>query len=42
VLAHIRHTETEYDRLLSQGMDRYEARARVAGLVDVVLRRWQG
>jgi len=42
VLAHIRHTETEYDRLLSQGMDRYEARTRVAGLVDVVLRRWLG
>jgi hypothetical protein len=42
VLAHIRHTETEYDRLLSQGMDRYEARGRVAGLVDVVVRRWLG
>ena len=42
VLAHIRHTETEYDRLLSQGMDRFEARDRVAGVVDVVVRRWLG
>jgi hypothetical protein len=42
VLAHIRHAETEYDHLLSQGVDRYQARARVAGLVDAVVRRWLG
>lgn len=42
VLAHIRHTETEYDRLLTQGMDRHEARSRVAGPVDLTVRRWQG
>ena len=42
VLAHIRHAETEYDRLLAQGVDRHEARNEVAGLVDVVVRRWLG
>jgi hypothetical protein len=42
VLAHIRHAETEYDRLLTQGVDRHEARSRVAGQVDAVVRRWRG
>jgi hypothetical protein len=42
VLAHIRHAETEYDRLLAQGVDRHEARQEVAGLVDSVIRRWLG
>jgi hypothetical protein len=40
VLAHIRHTETEYDRLLTQGTDRHEARSMVAGLVEDIVRRW--
>ncbi len=35
VVAHIRHTETDYDRLLAQqGMYRLEARARVGGQVN--------
>jgi hypothetical protein len=42
VLAHIRHAETEYDRLLTQGMERHEARNRVAGPVDAIIRRWRG
>jgi hypothetical protein len=42
VLAHIRHTETEYDRLLTQGTDRHEARSRVAGPVEAIVRRWLG
>jgi hypothetical protein len=41
-LTRSRHTETEYDRLLSQGIDRHQARSRVAGVVDVVVRRWLG
>jgi hypothetical protein len=42
VIAHIRHTETEYDALLARGFDRYEARAIVAGAVDGVLTAWEG
>jgi hypothetical protein len=42
VVAHVRHTETEYDHLLARGTDRHEARIGVAGLVDVVVRRWLG
>jgi hypothetical protein len=42
VLAHIRHAETEYDRLLLQGVDRHEARARVAGSVALTVQRWSG
>jgi hypothetical protein len=40
--AHIRHTETEYDRLLTQATDRHEARSRVAGPVEAIVRRWLG
>jgi hypothetical protein len=42
VVAHIRHAETEYDRLLTQGVDRHEARGRVAGAVDLTIRCWLG
>ena len=42
VLAHIRHAETEYDRLLTQGLDRHEARSRVSASVDLTVRRWLG
>lgn len=42
VVAHIRHGETEYDLLLARGMDRHEARHRISGLVDAVVRRWLG
>ncbi|MFN2322939.1 MAG: DUF2293 domain-containing protein [Trueperaceae bacterium] len=40
VAAHVRHHETDYDRLLASGMDRREARDRVAVLVGEVLQRW--
>jgi hypothetical protein len=41
VAAHIRHKETDYDRLLAAGVDRQEARSRVRSVVDDVLRRWR-
>jgi hypothetical protein len=40
VVAHIRHRETPYDRLLASGWDRWEARSQVAPIVDEVLRAW--
>lgn len=42
VRAHIRHTETDYDSLLLQGVERHQARDRVAALVEVVVQRWLG
>jgi hypothetical protein len=42
VIAHIRHTETPYDDFLLGGHDRHDARARVRGLIDEILRTWQG
>ena len=42
VAAHVRHRETNYDELLGSGLDRHEARDRVALQVGEVLRRWQG
>lgn len=41
VAAHIRHRETNYDELLSEGYYRGEARARIRDQVEVILRRWQ-
>lgn len=41
VTAHIRHRETEYDRLLSRGYDRDEARVEVERAVGAVLRSWE-
>jgi hypothetical protein len=41
VVAHVRHAETEYDRLLARGFERFDARDRVAGAVDEVLQKWQ-
>jgi len=41
VVAHIRHAETPYGRLLAQGYDRRDARAEIAGRVGQVLARWQ-
>lgn len=40
VRAHIRHAYTSYDRLLAQGMERFDARREVAPLVDESLKRW--
>ena len=42
VIAHVRHRETNYDGLLASGLDRHEARDRVALQVGDVLCRWQG
>ncbi len=41
VIAHVRHAETQYDDLLSQGWDRYEAREQVRSRVDQVLEEWE-
>jgi hypothetical protein len=41
VVAHIRHTETNYDELLSQGMERWDAREKVESQVDEVLVHWK-
>lgn len=41
VIAHIRHVETNYDELLSQGMERWEARDEVQRRVDEVSARWK-
>jgi len=41
VIAHIRHTETNYDELLSRGTDRRLARDEVQDEIDQVLERWR-
>lgn len=41
VNAHIRHAETNYDELLSRGMERWEARDAVDEKIDEVLSRWR-
>jgi hypothetical protein len=41
VIAHIRHAETNYDELLSQGMERSFARREVAGKIEDVMERWK-
>ena len=41
VVAHVRHTETPYDRLLASGYDRRNARAEVEREVAQVLDRWE-
>ena len=42
VRAHIRHTETGYDKLLMNGRDRYDARAMVGLDIEKVMDRWRG
>ena len=42
VAAHIRHNETNYDKLLTSGWERYEARAQVNEQVGEILRHWKG
>jgi hypothetical protein len=42
VVAHVRHTETGYDRLMVRGIGRSDARDRVRLDVDRVLKRWRG
>ena len=41
VIAHIRHTETNYDELMMQGMDRSSARGEVKNVIDIVLENWK-
>jgi hypothetical protein len=41
VIAHIRHAETEYDELLAQGYERYDAREMVSSAIDEVLLQWK-
>ncbi len=42
VIAHVRHAETDYDDLLAQGLDRWEARAQVEEDVARVIEKWEG
>ena len=42
VVAHVRHVETRYDRLLMNGWDRVDARFSVEDTVQSVLAKWQG
>ena len=42
VVAHIRHIETNYDKLLSQGYERWEARESVSLQVKDTLEKWRG
>lgn len=41
VVAHVRHVETPYDRLLMNGWERFEARHEVGETVQAVLADWQ-
>ena len=41
VIAHVRHAETEYDSLLSSGLERHEARQCVRGRIENVLADWE-
>jgi hypothetical protein len=40
VIAHIRHRETDYDRLLARGHERHEARTAVERAVSSVINSW--
>jgi hypothetical protein len=42
VIAHIRHSETQYDKLMVKGFVRREARKQVQNRVNEVLRKWEG
>jgi hypothetical protein len=41
VIAHIRHTETDYDQLLGRGEERHFARGIVQGQIERVLTDWE-
>ncbi len=40
IIAHVRHTMTEYDELLIKGHDRFGARAVVSGNIEDIVREW--
>jgi hypothetical protein len=42
VSSHIRHTETNYDDLLMQGFERFEARSAVENKVSSLIYKWRG
>ena len=42
VIAHVRHTQTQYDEFLAKGYEREEAREQVEEQVMNVLGRWEG
>jgi hypothetical protein len=42
VIAHIRHTHTNYDQLLMAGTARLDAWAEVRYKIDQVLAKWRG
>jgi hypothetical protein len=42
VIAHIRHTHTNYDSLLMRGVERLDARTIVRERIDLVLAKWRG
>lgn len=41
VTAHIRHAETQYDKLLARGYDRHDARVHVEEAVCRVMTKWE-
>jgi len=41
VAASVRHVDTPYDVLLMSGVTRHEARRRISGGVEAVLRGWR-
>ena len=41
VIAHIRHTETDYDLFLARGHERWDARNEVEGEVYRIIREWE-
>jgi hypothetical protein len=41
VIAHVRHCETDYDRLLARGYERHDARLEVESAVGKVLKSWE-
>jgi hypothetical protein len=41
VVASVRHVDTPYDALLMSGVTRHEARGRISGGVEAVLRTWR-
>ena len=42
VVAHIRHTNTNYDQLLTSGLDRMAARHEIQHEVETMLKGWRG
>jgi hypothetical protein len=42
VIAAVRHRYTDYDALLARGVERSEARERIAGKIEEMLERWRG